>query len=86
VNFRTMIYENHPTLIVELAKRCSARREAGNESSTSCALQRGQLVAEGLLKPPCTQFVLGIPNALPADRQVLEFELEQLERMPPGAT
>jgi 3-keto-5-aminohexanoate cleavage enzyme len=32
------------------------------------------------------QFVLGIPGALPADRQVLEFELAQLERVLPGAT
>ena len=32
------------------------------------------------------QFVLGIPGALPADREVLEFELAQLERMLPGAT
>jgi len=46
-----------------------------------------KLVAEGLLKPPVhVQFVLGIPGALPADREVLEFELAQLERMLPGAT
>jgi uncharacterized protein (DUF849 family) len=46
-----------------------------------------QLVADGLLKPPVhVQFVLGIPNSLPADRQVLEFEIAQLERMLPGAT
>jgi uncharacterized protein (DUF849 family) len=32
------------------------------------------------------QFVLGIPGALPADREVLEFELAQLDRMLPGAT
>jgi uncharacterized protein (DUF849 family) len=32
------------------------------------------------------QFVLGIPGALPADRQVLDFELEQLQRVLPGAT
>jgi uncharacterized protein (DUF849 family) len=30
--------------------------------------------------------VLGVPNALPVDRDVLEFELEQLERVLPGAT
>ena len=32
------------------------------------------------------QFVLGVPNALPADREVLELELRQLERVLPGAT
>jgi uncharacterized protein (DUF849 family) len=46
-----------------------------------------RLVSDGLLKPPVhVQFVLGIPNALPADREVLEFEIAQLERMLPGAT
>jgi uncharacterized protein (DUF849 family) len=32
------------------------------------------------------QFVLGVPNALPVDRDVLEFEIEQLEKTLPGAT
>ena len=46
-----------------------------------------KLVEEGLLKPPVhVQFVLGIPNSLPADRQVLEFEIAQLNRVLPGAT
>jgi len=46
-----------------------------------------KLVAEGLLKPPVhVQFVLGIPGALPADREVLDFELAQLARVLPGAT
>jgi len=30
--------------------------------------------------------VLGVPGALPADREVLEFELAQLQRVLPGAT
>jgi uncharacterized protein (DUF849 family) len=46
-----------------------------------------KLVGDGLLKPPVhVQFVLGIPGALPADREVLEFELAQLTRVLPGAT
>jgi uncharacterized protein (DUF849 family) len=46
-----------------------------------------KLVADGLLKAPVhVQFVLGIPGALPADREVLDFELGQLRRMLPGAT
>jgi uncharacterized protein (DUF849 family) len=46
-----------------------------------------KLVGEGLLKTPVhVQFVLGIPGALPADREVLDFELAQLERVLPGAT
>ena len=46
-----------------------------------------ELVAEGLLRAPVhVQFVLGIPNALPVDREVLEFEIAQLQRVLPGAT
>ncbi len=71
VNFKTMIYENHPKLIVDLAMLYNAAK----------------LVEEGLLKAPVhVQFVLGIPNSLPADRQVLEFEIAQLTRVLPGAT
>ena len=45
------------------------------------------LVQQGLLKSPVhVQFVLGIPNSLPADREVLEFEIAQLKRVLPDAT
>jgi uncharacterized protein (DUF849 family) len=89
VNFKTMIYENHPALIVELAK---AMLEHGVKPEIeifdlAMLYNAANLVAEGLLEPPVhVQFVLGIPNAMPADRQVLEFELAQLERVLPGAT
>jgi 3-keto-5-aminohexanoate cleavage enzyme len=89
VNFRTMIYENHPKLIVDLAQRMLEHGVKPEIEIFDLAMlyNAAQLVADGLLKPPVhVQFVLGIPNALPADRQVLEFEIEQLERMLPGAT
>jgi uncharacterized protein (DUF849 family) len=45
------------------------------------------LVDRGLLVAPVhVQFVLGIPGALPAKREVLEFQLEQLGKELPGAT
>jgi len=89
VNFAKMIYENHPTLIRDLA---SSMLEHGIKPEIeifdlAMLYNAAALVAEGLLKAPVhVQFVLGIPGALPADREVLEFELEQLERMLPGAT
>jgi len=89
VNFRTMIYENHPTLIRDLAQGMLDNDVKAEIEIFDLAMlyNAANLVAEGLLKPPVhVQFVLGIPNALPADREVLEFEIRQLERMLPGAT
>jgi uncharacterized protein (DUF849 family) len=89
VNFRTMIYENHPKLIVELAESMRAFDIKPEIEIFDLAMlyNAAKLVADGLLKAPVhVQFVLGVPNALPADREVLEFELAQLERVLPGAT
>ena len=45
------------------------------------------LVERGLLKRPLhVQFVLGVKNALPAHRDILEFELEKLGELLPDAT
>jgi 3-keto-5-aminohexanoate cleavage enzyme len=89
VNFARIIYENHPTLIHDLAASMLALGIKPEIEIFDLAMlyNAAALVAEGLLKAPVhVQFVLGIPGALPADRQVLEFELAQLERVLPGAT
>ena len=89
VNFAKIIYENHPTLISDLASSMLAHDIKPEIEIFDLAMlyNAAKLVADGLLKPPVhVQFVLGIPGALPADREVLEFELAQLERMLPGAT
>jgi uncharacterized protein (DUF849 family) len=89
VNFAKIIYENHPTLINELAAGMLANDIKPEIEIFDLAMlyNAAKLVADGLLQAPVhVQFVLGIPGALPADRQVLEFELEQLERVLPGAT
>ena len=88
-NFPTIIYENHPTLIRELAEKMKSHGIKPEIEIFDLAMlyNAAKLVADGLLKAPVhVQFVLGIPGALPADREVLEFELQQLERMLPGAT
>jgi uncharacterized protein (DUF849 family) len=89
VNFKTMIYENHPTLIRELAQLMLEHDVKPEIEIFDLAMlyNAANLVTAGLLKPPVhVQFVLGVPNALPADREVLEFEVAQLERVLPGAT
>ena len=89
VNFAKIIYENHPTLINDLAASMLANDIKPEIEIFDLAMlyNAAKLVADGLLKAPVhVQFVLGIPGALPADREVLEFELAQLQRMLPGAT
>ena len=89
VNFARIVYENHPQLIHDLA---AAMLEQGIKPEVeifdlAMLYNARQLVDEGLLTTPVhVQFVLGVPGALPADRQVLDFELAQLERVLPGAT
>jgi 3-keto-5-aminohexanoate cleavage enzyme len=89
VNFATTIYENHPELIDELATTMRDRGIKPEIEIFDLAMlyNARTLVDRGLLRPPVhVQFVLGIPGALPARREVLEFELEQLAKELPGAT
>lgn len=89
VNFATQIYENTPQLIDGMA---TTMRDLGIkpeiEAFDLAMLYNAKaLVDRGLLKPPVhIQFVLGIPNALPARRQVLEFLLAELKAIMPDAT
>ena len=89
VNFAKIIYENHPSLINDLAASMLTHDVKAEVEIFDLAMlyNAAKLVADGLLKAPVhVQFVLGIPGALPADHEVLEFELAQLARMLPGAT
>jgi 3-keto-5-aminohexanoate cleavage enzyme len=89
VNFATMIYENHPSLISELASRMLEYGIKPEIEIFDLAMlyNAKRLVDEQKLRQPVhVQFVLGIPGALPAKREVLEFGIEQLEQELPGAT
>ena len=89
VNFAKMIYENHPALIHDLAAGMLAHDVKPEIEIFDLAMlfNAAKLAADGLLRTPVhVQFVLGIPGALPADREVLELELEQMQRVLPGAT
>lgn len=89
VNFATQIYENTPQLIDSMA---TTMRDLGIKPEIeifdlAMLYNTKALIDRGLIKPPAhVQFVLGIPNALPARRQVLEFMLRELAEIMPGAT
>lgn len=88
-NFPTIIYENHPTLIRELADKM---RDYGVKPEVevfdlSMLYQALRLADEGVLtKPLHVQFVFGVKNAMPAIRDVLDFQVSQLRKLMPEAT
>ena len=89
VNFASIIYENPPPLIDELA---TTMRDFGIKPEVeifdlAMLYNARTLVDRGLLKAPVhVQFVLGIPNALPVRETVLDFLVEELGDVLPGAT
>lgn len=89
VNFATQIYENHPDLIVAMARTMlDAGIKPEIEVFDLAMLYAAQtLIERGLIAPPPhVQFVLGISNALPARRRLLEFAISELDSLMPGAT
>jgi 3-keto-5-aminohexanoate cleavage enzyme len=89
VNFATIIYENPPQLIDDLANdmlKYDVKPEC--ELFDLAMLYNAKvLVDRGLLKGPAhVQFVLGIPGALPAREKIVDFMLEELTEMLPDAT
>lgn len=89
VNFPTMIYENPPGFIDELATAMLARDIKPECEIFDLAMlyNAADLVKRGLLKPPPhVQFVMGIKGAMPARRSVLEFLIAETKAVLPGAT
>ncbi|NNM72319.1 3-keto-5-aminohexanoate cleavage protein [Enterovirga aerilata] len=89
VNFPTIIYENHPTLVEDLATRM---RDNGIlpeieifDLSHIHAARR--LVDAGLMNDrPHVQFVMGVKNAMPAEEHLLDILLGETRRILPHAT
>ncbi|MCS0628225.1 3-keto-5-aminohexanoate cleavage protein [Telluria mixta] len=89
VNFPTIVYENAPALVEQLARGMRQYDVLPEieifDLSHLHAMRR--LMGEGLLgKQPHVQFVMGIKNALPADEHVLDLLLGELKRLAPKAT
>ena len=89
VNFPKGIYENPPDFVEGLASRMLKNEVKPEIEVFDVAMlySAANLVKRGLLKTPVhLQFVLGIPNALPARRSLLEFLIREMEDMLPDAT
>jgi 3-keto-5-aminohexanoate cleavage enzyme len=89
VNFAKVIYENPPQLVEDLATsmlKFNVKPEI-EVFDVAMLYNAKNLADRGLLKRPCqVQFVMGIPNALPARRNLLEFLVAELKSLMPDST
>jgi uncharacterized protein (DUF849 family) len=88
-NFPTRVYENSPDLVEWLASEMRTygvkpEIEAFDLSMIFKAVEMRK--ADKIGGPLHVQFVMGVKNAMPVDRDVLEFYVKTLERLAPGAT
>lgn len=89
VNFPARIYENPPQLVENLARTMLEHDVKPEIEVFDLAMlyNAKALFDRGLVRAPVhVQWVLGIANALPARRQVIEFLVSELEDILPGAT
>jgi len=89
VNFPTTVYENPPDFVRSLAKSMLDNGVKPEIEIFDLAMLYStvDLVGQGLLASPVhVQFVMGVKNALPAKREILEFEVERLRAELPDAT
>ena len=89
VNFPTRIYENPPDFVEGLAKTMLDNDIKPEVEVFDLAMlyNAANLVKKGLLKDrPHVQFVMGIPNAMPARRSIFDFLRSEIKEVLPGAT
>jgi uncharacterized protein (DUF849 family) len=89
VNFPTIIYENHPTLVSDLATRMQTHgvRPEIELFDLSHIHAAGRLVEAGLMNERShVQVVMGVKNALPAEEHLLDLMLGEIRRVLPHAT
>lgn len=89
VNFPTIVYENHATLVTDLAtqmKQFGVRPEIEIFDLSHLHGAR-RLIEAGLMDArPHVQFVMGVQNAMPADEHLLDILLAECRRILPEAT
>jgi uncharacterized protein (DUF849 family) len=88
-NFPTRIYENSPELIEDLAQAMARYRIKPEIEVFDLAMLYNAIdyANSGLLASPLhIQFVLGVKNALPTRREILEFGVAELKTLMPDAT
>ncbi|RLJ59346.1 uncharacterized protein (DUF849 family) [Litoreibacter meonggei] len=87
-NFPTRVYENSPDLVNWLAAemlKYDVKPEI-EAFDLSHIVQATRMAADGRLKGPLyVQFVMGVKNAMPADKRIFDFYIETLNRLAPNA-
>lgn len=87
-NFPTRVYENPPDLVDWLAgeMRTFAVKPEVEAFDLSHIFMAAQMHREGrIVDVPYVQFVMGVRNAMPADRAVFDFYVQTVARLFPGA-
>ncbi|MEL6582824.1 MAG: 3-keto-5-aminohexanoate cleavage protein [Pseudomonadota bacterium] len=83
-NFPTRVYENPPDLVAWLAEEMQANdvKPEIEAFDLSHILKAKEMADQGLLTgTPYVQFVMGVKNAMPADKPVFEFYITTLKRL-----
>jgi len=89
VNFPKGIYENAPDFVEELAKTMLDHGIKPEVEVFDLAMlyNAANLVKKGLLtNAPHVQFVMGVPNAMPARRSIFDFLRAEIQEVLPHAT
>lgn len=89
VNFPVQVYENPPDFVEGLAKTMLEYDIKPEVEVFDLAMlyNAANLVKKGLLKdPPHVQFVMGVPNAMPARRSIFDFLRSEIKEIMPNAT
>lgn len=88
-NFPTRVYENPPDLVDWLAAEMKAHgvKPEIEVFDLSMLFQAVAMTQDGRLDRPLhVQFVMGVKNAMPVDREVFDFYVRTLRRIAPDAT
>ena len=87
-NFPTRVYENPPDLVAWLAAEMKAHdvKPEVEAFDLSHILKAAEMHKAGEISDtPYVQFVMGVKNAMPADRAVFDFYVQTVGRLFPGA-
>lgn len=86
-NFPNRVYQNSPDLVEWLAGQMHVHgvKPEIEAFDLSHIHQAAKLWREGKIKDvPYIQFVMGVKNAMPADRDVFDYYVKTVERLVPG--
>jgi 3-keto-5-aminohexanoate cleavage enzyme len=87
-NFPTRVYENSPDLVDWLASEMKTHgiKPEIEAFDLSHIFQAAAMAKDGRIEGPLyVQFVMGVKNAMPVDREVFDFYVRTLKRLAPDA-